>query len=205
MRGKILNEETSHQAIKIKISKNKRNLKDKKREKFGIKIPNSTREALLIDTSNGDNKWGEAIANKIDALERLNFFEYYEASKRFWREEGWQFAPMQMIFDIKQDLRRKARFVVGGHIIDSLQHNTYSSTVKDISVRLLMLAAVKNGLSTMTGDIGNAFCTSPCAEKYGPLLETNLEREEAQWWHSKGLYMVLRQHQHLFIIFWVIF
>eukprot|EP00957_Ditylum_brightwellii_P088665 6752923-Ditylum_brightwellii.AAC.1 len=88
-----------------------------------------------------------------------------------------------MIFDIKQDLRRKARFVVGGHVIDSLQHNTYSLTVKDILVRLLVLAAVKSGLSIMTGDIGNAFCTAPCAEKNGPLLETNLEREVVQWWY----------------------
>eukprot|EP00957_Ditylum_brightwellii_P194115 14783052-Ditylum_brightwellii.AAC.1 len=64
----------------------------------------------------------------MDALERLNVFECYEASKRFWREEGWQFAPIQTIFDIKQDLHRKARFVGGGHVIDSLQHNTYSST-----------------------------------------------------------------------------
>eukprot|EP00957_Ditylum_brightwellii_P074077 5628884-Ditylum_brightwellii.AAC.1 len=128
MRGNILDEETSHQAIKSKISKNKRNLKDKKREKFGIKISNSTTEALLIDTSNGDNKWGEAIVKEMNALEALNVFEYYEASKRFWREEGWQVAPMQMIFDIKQDLRRRARFIAGGHIIDSLQHNTYSLT-----------------------------------------------------------------------------
>eukprot|EP00957_Ditylum_brightwellii_P106507 8126036-Ditylum_brightwellii.AAC.1 len=64
----------------------------------------------------------------MDALERLNDFEYYEASKRFQREEGWQFAPMQMMFNIKQDLCRKARFVIGVHIIDSLQHNTYSLT-----------------------------------------------------------------------------
>eukprot|EP00957_Ditylum_brightwellii_P076968 5849536-Ditylum_brightwellii.AAC.1 len=64
----------------------------------------------------------------MDALERLNVIEYYEAIKRFWKEEGWKFAPMQMIFDIKQDLCRKARFVVSGHVIDSSQHNTYSLT-----------------------------------------------------------------------------
>eukprot|EP00957_Ditylum_brightwellii_P066651 5058100-Ditylum_brightwellii.AAC.1 len=37
-----------------------------------------------------------------------------------------------MILDIKHDLRRKARFVVGGHMIDSSNHTIYSSTVLDI-------------------------------------------------------------------------
>eukprot|EP00957_Ditylum_brightwellii_P177809 13544274-Ditylum_brightwellii.AAC.1 len=72
---------------------------------------------------------------------------------------------MHMIFDIKHDLRRKARFVVGGHVIDSSEHTTYSSMIKDISVRLMMLVAAKCGLGMVSGDIGNAFCTAACAEK----------------------------------------
>ena len=129
--------------IKKKISRNKRNAKNKKKEKFGIKILNSTTEALLLDKANRDDKWGEAIAKEMGALERLNVFEYLNPNTKFWREEGWQFPPMQMIFDIKQDLHRKVRFVVGGHVIDSSEHMTYSSMIKDVSVWLLMLAAVK--------------------------------------------------------------
>eukprot|EP00957_Ditylum_brightwellii_P008221 621974-Ditylum_brightwellii.AAC.1 len=72
---------------------------------------------------------------------------------------------MHMIFDIKHDLQRKARFVVGGHVIDSSDHNTNSSTVKDILVRLMMLIAVNNNIGMMSGDIGNAFCTAPCDKK----------------------------------------
>eukprot|EP00957_Ditylum_brightwellii_P119855 9145374-Ditylum_brightwellii.AAC.1 len=71
----------------------------------------------------------------MDDLERLNIFEYHNPSKKRQKEYGWQFAPMQMIYDTKYDLCRKARFVVGGHIINSSQHMTYSSTIKDILVR----------------------------------------------------------------------
>ena len=40
-----------------------------------------------------------------------------------------------------------------------------STTVHDLSVRLLMLIAVKNNLGLMAGDIGNAFLTAPNMEK----------------------------------------
>ena len=152
-------------ALKKKISKNARNQRKEMREKFGIKIPNNTREALLLDRMNGDNKWAEAIKKEMDALDQLGVFQYHDPGVKFARSEGWQYAPMRMIFDIKHDLRRKARFVVGGHVIDSSEHMTYSSTIKDISVKLMMLIAVKFGLGMMSGDIGNAFCTAPCAEK----------------------------------------
>lgn len=135
-------------------------------EKFGFKIPRSTREALLLDQEAQNHLWAEAIAKEMDSLDRLGVFVYYPAGKIFARSEGWQFAPLRMIFDIKQqDLRRKARLVVGGHVIDSSEHQTFSSTIQDISVRIMMIIAVQNALSFMTADIGNAFCTAPCAEK----------------------------------------
>ena len=136
------------------------------REKFGIKIPNSTREALLFDKLNNDTKWGDAIAKEMNGLCRLNVFKFFSPSHKLDKQNGWQYAPLHMIFDIKREDRRyKARLVIGGNVIDSSDYTTYSSTVQDISTRLLQLVAVQNGLGIMTGDIANAFCTAPCAEK----------------------------------------
>eukprot|EP00957_Ditylum_brightwellii_P091873 6995476-Ditylum_brightwellii.AAC.1 len=59
------------------------------------------------------------------------------------RKDEWQYASMCMIFDIKHDLQRKAQVVVGDHVIDSSDYNTYSSTVKNMLVRLMMLIVVK--------------------------------------------------------------
>ena len=40
---------------------------------------------------------------------------------------------MHLIFDVNhQDLREKDRLVVGGHVVDSTEHTTYSSTIKTI-------------------------------------------------------------------------
>jgi len=155
----------TRRAKQNRMSKNARNAKQQNQEKYGIEIPRNTREALLFDLKNNNMKWADAIAKEMGSLERLNVFEYRSATQQFGKTEGWQHAPMHMIFDIKQDLRHKARLVVGGHMIDSSGHNTYSSTISDLSVRLLLTVLIQNGLDMMVGDIGNAFPTAPCAEK----------------------------------------
>ena len=52
----------------------------------------------------------------------------------------------------------------GGIVVDSTEHNTYSYTIKYVFVRIILFVALKNGLGLMAGDIGNTFCTAPCAE-----------------------------------------
>jgi hypothetical protein len=101
---------------KLKMSRNKRNSQETNREKFGIRVPHNTRMALLFDKENENRLWAEAITKEMAALERLYCFEYMSPAAQFQKKDGWQYAPMCMIYDIKQeDLRHKARFVVGGH------------------------------------------------------------------------------------------
>ena len=88
------------------------------REKFGIKVPNSTKKALLSDMINGDVKWCDAIQKELMALEKLNAWRFHLSHHKMPGEH--QKAPLRMMFDIKkEDLRKKARHVVGGHKIDS--------------------------------------------------------------------------------------
>ena len=62
---------------------------------------------------------------------------------------------MKIIFNAKQqDLQHKTRLVVVGHVVDSTDQTTYSSTIKYLSIRLIPLLAVKNGFRLMAGDIG---------------------------------------------------
>jgi hypothetical protein len=70
-----------------------------------------------------------------------------------------------MIFEVKQDGRRKARLVAGGHLVDSMGISSRSTVVKGISVRLLDLIAHRDNLPILCGDIGNAFITADCLEK----------------------------------------
>jgi hypothetical protein len=148
------------------MSKISRNAKIKDRMKYNIQVPKNTRETLLLDNKINNTKWADAIAKEMSALDRLNVFQYKSPTYVCGKSEGWQFAPMHMIFDIKQqDLQHKARVVCGGHVIDSTGHVTYSSTIKDISMQLLMIVATQNNLDMMVGDMGNDCPTVPCAEK----------------------------------------
>ena len=68
-----------------------------------------------------------------------------------------QWTTLTVIFDVKQDLGRKARLVAGGHLVDALENSIYSSTVKGISVQMLHVIAHKQGLKLLCGDVGNAY------------------------------------------------
>ena len=101
----------------------------------------------------------------MSALERLGVFKYYPPKIKFEKNDGWKWAPIWMVFDIKQKyLRHKSSLVVKGHVVDSTEHTTYLSTIKDISVSLMLIITVKKVLVIMDGDIGNAFFAAPCAE-----------------------------------------
>ena len=92
-------------------------------------------------------------------------FRLYPSKTKFDNKDGWKYAPMNMIFDVtQQDLQHKARLVVRGHFVNFTEPTTYLSTIKDMSVRLMILVATNNGLVIMAGDIVNTLCTDPCAE-----------------------------------------
>ena len=85
-----------------------------------------------------------------------------------------------MIFDIKPDFKRKARFVAGGHMTDPPSSITYASVVSRESVRIAFMLAALNGLDVMAADIGNAYLNAPAREKIcvacGPEFGSNQGR-----------------------------
>ena len=86
-------------------------------------------------------------------------------SKDFKPSKKNQFAPLQLVFELKQDLRRKARLVIQGFKVDPRDLETRSTVVKGISVRLLDVIAHRDKLRILTGDIGNAFIQAPTKVK----------------------------------------
>lgn len=70
-----------------------------------------------------------------------------------------------MIFDVKMDFTRKARFVAGGHMTEAPASITYSSVVLQDSVRLAFLAAALNDLQIKVCNISNAYLNALCCKK----------------------------------------
>ena len=79
---------------------------------------------------------------------------------------GYQFVKCHMIFDVKmgENFCRKACMEAVGHMTTSPSSLTYSSVVSRDSVRIALMIAALNGLSTLACDIQNAYLTAPCRE-----------------------------------------
>jgi hypothetical protein len=135
--------------------------------KFGIRLPKSVDEALKIDAETGTDYWLKAIEKEM--LNVKPAFETWDGSVQEARDGkklvGYQEIRCHMVFDVKMDLTRKARFVAGGHTTETPESVTYSSVVSRESVRLAFLIAALNDLDVLCCDIGNAYLNADCREK----------------------------------------
>ena len=135
--------------------------------KFGIVIPKSVEEALAIDKATNTSFWRDAIDLEIKNVDVA--FQELEDSEQV--PIGYQFVRCHMIFDVKAgSLKRKARYVAGGHMTEPPVAATYASVVSRESVRLGLMLAALNDLQVLTADIQNAYLTSPCQEKIYTIL-----------------------------------
>ena len=138
--------------------------------KFGIRLPKSVKEALEIDRVTNTDFWRKAI-NKEMSKVKVAWAVHEGHTPQEVRDGktsdfvGYQEIGCHMVFDIKMDFTRKARFVAGGHTTEAPASMTYSSVVSRDSVRLAFLIAALNDVDIMSVDLENAFIQAPCREK----------------------------------------
>ena len=130
----------------------------KRSHKFGIEIPKTVKRALEIDKDTGTNFWEQAILKEMKHVRpALKILEDGEAIP-----VGSQCIPCHMMFDIKVDFTRKARFVAGGHKTEAPKSITYSSVVARDSIRIAFLLTALNDVDILAADICNAYLNSKC-------------------------------------------
>jgi hypothetical protein len=138
--------------------------------KFGIRPPKSVEEALEIDRTTNTDFWRKAI-NKEMTRVKVAWATHDGHTPREVREGkapnfvGFQEIGCHIVFDIKLDFSRKARFVAGGHTTTAPSSMTYSSVVSRDSIRLAFTIAALNGIDIMSCDLENAYLNAPCREK----------------------------------------
>ena len=138
--------------------------------KFGIRLPHSVDEALRIDRETGTDYWSKAINKEMSRVDVS--WEIYEGHTPEQVRAGvaknlvgYQEIGCHMVFDVKMNFERKARFVAGGHTTETPASATYSSVVSRDSVRLAFLIAGLNGVDIMSCDLENAYLNAKCKEK----------------------------------------
>ena len=142
---------------------------------YDIRVPRNAKEAAKFDKDNGNSHWNNVILNELEALTSMKAFKKLPLTLREARAKGFQFAPLKIIFDVKVDLRRNTRLVIGGRVVNSSGHEVYASNMKSVSARILIIIAVENNLDVMTGDIDNAYLNANIEENIYTRVDTEFE------------------------------
>ena len=131
------------------------------RKKFGVKVSLTVEESLALDKQNGNTLWHDAIEKEIE-----NSRIYFEVlDKDASVPVGYIEIACHLIFDVKMDLTRKARYVADGHLTDPLSSMTYASMAGQDTVRIAFLVAALNNLNIFAGDIQNSHLNAETEEK----------------------------------------
>ncbi|MGH7954713.1 MAG: reverse transcriptase domain-containing protein [Gloeomargaritales cyanobacterium] len=171
------------------------------RTKYGVKVPRNEKEAIELDKKNGNTKWQDSIKQEMDMIAEYKTFRDYGNAKSVEPPAGYKKIRTHLVFDVKFDLRRKARLVAGGHTTDPPKESVYSGVASMRSIRMCLFLAELNGLEACAADVGNAYLEANTKEKlfivagseFGPLAGHILIFNKALYglrtsgarWHEK--------------------
>ena len=130
--------------------------------KYGKEIPKSIKHAYEIDAKNGNSLWTDAIKKEMTNVGIA--FEILPQDKQ--APPGWNRVSGHIIFDVKMDYTRKARWVLNGHLTpDATDISTYAGVVSRESKRIALTYAALNDLDVIAADIRNAYLQAPSSRK----------------------------------------
>ena len=133
------------------------------RYKFGVRIPRTVREAKALDTANGNTLWQDAIDKELRQIDDYATFRPTACTDQ--APAGYTGIPYHVVFDVKVDLRRKARLVAGGNCTSPPKEDVYSGVVGLETIRLGFTLAAINQLEVCAADVGNAYLYGKTNEK----------------------------------------
>ena len=81
-------------------------------------------------------------------------------------EDKFQYAPMWFVFDVKPiSLKAKARLVIGGHVVETGDTDTFSYMMSTEGARILAVIADHMGYNLAVGDINTAYLYATTKER----------------------------------------
>ena len=95
--------------------------------KFGVQVPMGVKQAMELDKKNGNTKWRDAIKKELEQLDEFKVFRLLSEGEEI--PKGYKQIPYHIVFDVKFDLRYKARLVAGGNWTDLVKEDNYSGVV----------------------------------------------------------------------------
>jgi hypothetical protein len=85
--------------------------------KFGVQVPKDIKNGIDLDKNNGKiSIWRETIRTELKQLTDYQTFIVIDSGEDI--PKGYQKIPYHIVFDVKDDLRHKARLDAGGNYTD---------------------------------------------------------------------------------------
>ena len=134
----------------------------KKSRKYGIEVPTSVKHALELDAKNKDTFWADALSKEMSNVGIA--FELLQLGEK--APPGWTKASGHLIFDVKMDFTRKARWVKDGHRTPDSTTSSYAGVVSKESIRIALTYAALHNIDVFAADIRNAYLQAPSSEKH---------------------------------------
>ena len=129
--------------------------------KYGIELPTSVEHAYKIDRENGNTFWRDALSKEMTNV-GIAFEVLDEGAKP---PVGWSKVTGHLVWDVKMDFTRKARWVLDGHKTPDIVGLMYAGVVSRESIRIAFTYAALNGLDIFAADIRNAYLQAPSSQK----------------------------------------
>ena len=129
--------------------------------KYGIEIPTSIAHAELIDAKNKNHFWRDAI--ELEMQNNSIAFQILDIGVK--APPTWSPVTGHLVFDVKMDFTRNARWVLDGHKTPNPIGSTYSGVVSRESVRIAFTYAALNDLDVFAADVRNAYLQAPSSQK----------------------------------------
>jgi hypothetical protein len=131
--------------------------------KFGIQVPQNHKQAMAIDEANGNSVWRDAEGIELRQIDEYQTFT--DLGYKADAPKGHKKIRVHMVYDVKHDLRRKARLVADGNLTEVPLASVYSSVVSLKGLRMTIFLAELNDLDLWCTDIGNAYLEATTDEK----------------------------------------
>ena len=129
--------------------------------KYGIEIPRDVEHEHVIDARNGNMLWRDALKKEMYNVRVA--FEILDEGVH--APHGWNRVTGHIVWDVKMDFTRKARWVLDGHKTQDPIGSTYAGVVFRESVCIALTYAALNDLDVFAADIRNAYLQAPSSQK----------------------------------------
>ena len=125
--------------------------------KYGIEIPKDVEHAHEIDARNGNTLWRDALNKEMYNVGVA--FEILDEGAH--APHGWKQVTRHLVWDVKMDFTRKARWVLNGHKTPNPIGSTYAGVVSRERVHIALTYAALNSLNVFAANIWNAYLQAP--------------------------------------------